>query len=212
MARYQSNVNMPEVKLSELIESGNALIYNNNGTVFKINPDAVEGRLIIDMPITKLGDMALADCDKLREVVLPDSLQTIGAGTFMGCKNLESIEIPDNIKNIGSNAFKGCDSLQDLHIGLNSQVNLADDKLPQAERLHLHTAEGEIVLNADQQKQLREEYEANKDSKEVGAEKAANKEEMKSLEDLVRAVSDKEEKEVEMAKAIDKGKDDAFEL
>lgn len=211
MARYKSNVDMPEVKLSELIESGDALMFNNNGTVFKINPDAVEGRLIIDMPINKLGDMALADCDKLREIVLPDSLQSIGAGTFMGCKNLESIEIPDSVKNIGSNAFKGCDSLQDLHIGLNSQVNLADDKLPQAERLHLHTAEGEIVLNADQQKSLREEYEANKD-KVAGAEKAANKEEMKSLEELARAVSDKEEKEIENTKAMDKGKDDAFEI
>lgn len=47
------------------------------------------------------------DCSSLVSVSLPNSLKTIGAGTFSGCKSLAEIIIPDSVTSIYSGAFSG---------------------------------------------------------------------------------------------------------
>ncbi|MDE6241399.1 MAG: leucine-rich repeat domain-containing protein [Anaeroplasmataceae bacterium] len=45
---------------------------------------------------------------RLKSVILPDSLETIGHNAFSGCTNLESIIIPDNVLAISQSCFSGC--------------------------------------------------------------------------------------------------------
>jgi hypothetical protein len=45
------------------------------------------------------------------KAILPEGLQTLGAGTFLGCPKLESIDIPNGIMEIKNSTFSGCRSL-----------------------------------------------------------------------------------------------------
>ena len=55
-------------------------------------------------------------CNTLEEVVLPQSLTTIGKYAFNGCTSLKTITIPDGVKVIGDNAFLGCTGLESASI------------------------------------------------------------------------------------------------
>lgn len=46
--------------------------------------------------------------DSIKEVVFPDSLQTIGPRAFNYCRGLTEVHIPDSVTEIGFEAFNGC--------------------------------------------------------------------------------------------------------
>ena len=56
------------------------------------------------------------------EIILPDSLTSIGPNAFSGCRSLEVINIPAKVRSIGESAFRGCSHLLkvDLPDGLTS--------------------------------------------------------------------------------------------
>ncbi|MBO5085740.1 MAG: leucine-rich repeat protein [Paludibacteraceae bacterium] len=63
--------------------------------------------------ITKLGDKSSYDgafegCSNLFEIVLPNTIDTIGDYAFYGCGKLSYINFPDNLIYIGSVAFEKC--------------------------------------------------------------------------------------------------------
>jgi hypothetical protein len=49
------------------------------------------------------------------EIIIPDSVASIGNCAFDGCKSLESIVIPDSVMYIEANAFKFCGRLKNIH-------------------------------------------------------------------------------------------------
>lgn len=51
-------------------------------------------------------------CSDLREVVIPNSVTTIGDGAFISCANLETLELPSGLTSIGKYAFNECSSLK----------------------------------------------------------------------------------------------------
>lgn len=55
--------------------------------------------------ITRIGDRAFADCDKLESVDLPSNLKTIGKEAFYRCGSLRSVTIPESVTSIGPHAF-----------------------------------------------------------------------------------------------------------
>ncbi len=55
--------------------------------------------------ITRIGDRAFADCDKLESVYLPRNLKTIGKEAFYRCGSLRSVTIPESVTSIGPHAF-----------------------------------------------------------------------------------------------------------
>ena len=58
-------------------------------------------------------------CDRmenLQSVVIPNSVASIGEGTFYGCSSLTSITIPNSVTSVGGRAFESCYSLTSITI------------------------------------------------------------------------------------------------
>lgn len=84
-------------------------------------------------------DGTFEGCDNLKEVILPNTVETIGSKAFFGCgsletvtmsdntkeirdkvfyccKNLTSITLPDGLESIGKGTFEFCESLEEIII------------------------------------------------------------------------------------------------
>lgn len=55
--------------------------------------------------VTAIGNYAFAECTRLSDVKLPDTLDTIGGGAFSDCTALEDIELPMGLLSVGQSAF-----------------------------------------------------------------------------------------------------------
>ena len=55
-------------------------------------------------------------CVNLKDIVLPDSVTSIGNNAFNGCKELANITIPDGVTSIENNTFSGCEKLKSITI------------------------------------------------------------------------------------------------
>ena len=64
-------------------------------------------------------DNAFSMCSSLAEVVIPNSVTSIGGGVFFKCTSLISIFIPDSVTRIGNGAFSYCETLINIVIPTN---------------------------------------------------------------------------------------------
>ena len=64
--------------------------------------------------VTQILDSAFSGCSKLKNVIFPQTLLTLGGGAYSGCSALTSVTFNSNLKTIGANAFEGCSSLSQL--------------------------------------------------------------------------------------------------
>lgn len=78
---------------------------------FKIPPT-----LTIPEGCVKVGVGAFYDCWKLREVIIPKSVEWIENSAFEYCKNLRDVVIPEGVVKIELYAFKGCQKLKEVVI------------------------------------------------------------------------------------------------
>ena len=62
-------------------------------------------------------------------VVIPDSVTSIGNYAFSDCRSLTSVTIPDGVKSIGDGAFSRCYSLLDAYILNPDCLTAEDDKV-----------------------------------------------------------------------------------
>lgn len=58
----------------------------------------------------------------IERIVLPDSIQKIGVGAFLGCSALTQIHLPENLKIIPERLFSGCIALQRLALPQSLEV------------------------------------------------------------------------------------------
>ena len=64
--------------------------------------------------VTQILDGAFSGCSKLKNVIFPQTLLTLGGGAYSGCSALTSVTFNSNLTTIGANAFEGCSSLSQL--------------------------------------------------------------------------------------------------
>ena len=46
-----------------------------------------------------------------KNLIIPDTITSIGSFAFMGCTNIQFVEIPFSVKSIGYMAFESCSEL-----------------------------------------------------------------------------------------------------
>lgn len=108
--------------------------------VLNIEDYAFEGIAIESLNILKcniIGEFAFANCKKLENIKMGDSLQLIsdfafhnnsalrfinitsriiGESSFMGCTSLNNVRLSDRIEKIGQAAFFGCSALKSINL------------------------------------------------------------------------------------------------
>lgn len=95
--------------------------HNDNGTLYFYEeyyngpeeltvPELVDGQ-----PVTALAPYCFAGCD-FTTVILPDTLERIGANAFDSCANLRGIFLPEGVTYIGAEAFYCCFALEAICI------------------------------------------------------------------------------------------------
>ena len=83
-------------------------IKNNTLTEYTGNME----RIVIPSGVTKIESYFCREPDKVKELVLPESLLEIGDCNFCDYTQLESICIPQSVQRIGKCAFSGCSNLR----------------------------------------------------------------------------------------------------
>lgn len=66
-------------------------------------------KVVLPGTLTTIGEVGTGvfqSCDKLKEILLPESLTVLGIGSFYGCRSLESINIPAGITRIEDDVFR----------------------------------------------------------------------------------------------------------
>ncbi|MFP6875077.1 MAG: leucine-rich repeat domain-containing protein [Verrucomicrobiales bacterium] len=66
--------------------------------------------------VTSIGHGTFRDCIKLTSIIIPDGVTSIEGSTFSHCSGLTSINIPDGVTSIGTSAFYLCESLTSITI------------------------------------------------------------------------------------------------
>lgn len=112
--RYSKQVN-PQYKnkIKKLIFLGDGVKLSNNDYHVYFNSFADEGEPygnieyidISSLNIEKLPNYLFNNCQKLKEVKLPDTIKTIEEGAFWCCFDLEKINLPSNLETIEYQAF-----------------------------------------------------------------------------------------------------------
>ena len=72
--------------------------------------------IVIPDSVTSIGFGAFLNCSSLSNIVIPDSVTSIGGAAFFTCGSLSSIVIPDSVTSIGNSVFRGCSSLSEIVI------------------------------------------------------------------------------------------------
>ncbi len=97
--------------LSYTITDGQAVITDCDQSVKSISiPATIEG-----YSVTAIEDYAFAYCYSLEEVIIPEGVKSIGLEAFYNCQSLKKVTLPVSIDTIEDYAFSGCYELSDVY-------------------------------------------------------------------------------------------------
>lgn len=79
-------------------------------------PEEIDG-----LPVRSIGAHAFERRESLREVTIPESVDTIRAFALYSCPNLEKITLYNTVKDYYDGVIRRCSSLRDIHLICRSQ-------------------------------------------------------------------------------------------
>lgn len=85
--------------------------------------DTALKQVVLPDTLTTLGEAAFSGCISLESIDLSSSLETIGDSAFFDCILLKEVIIPEGVSGIGANAFENCELITEITIP-NTVVNV----------------------------------------------------------------------------------------
>ena len=71
--------------------------------------------VVIPESVTSIGSYAFAYCSALKQFEFPKGIKTVTSSVLEGCTNLGEVKIPASVTTIGSDAFYGCKNLTAIY-------------------------------------------------------------------------------------------------
>ncbi len=135
---YQNGYDVEDAAYTQKNEKITSIVVSEGITELQIGAFAVLTKLenvILPSTLKYIGAGALAFCDSLTQIPLPEELEMIDnyqvggnyVGAFMNCHNLSSVTIPKNIKIIKERTFRECINLETLTFAEGSQCTKIGD-------------------------------------------------------------------------------------
>lgn len=100
------------------VEEGNTVYYSQNNAIYdKKTRVLIRGCKATSIPegVVEIGDGAFAAA-RLKSIVLPKSIKTIGVQAFSSNYDLRDLYIPASVEKIGQIAFSSCDNLMSITV------------------------------------------------------------------------------------------------
>ena len=97
--------------------SRNKLLLTKDAAIVVVG---VNGEVIIPESVTSIGNYAFYYFNGLKSVKIPDSVTSIGNYGFYGCSGLTSVMIPDSVRSIDATAFLYCSGMTEFIVGENN--------------------------------------------------------------------------------------------
>ena len=72
--------------------------------------------LVVPNSVTSIGNYSFKGCSSLTSATIPNSVTEIGISTFSGCTSLSSVSLPDNLTKISDGMFTNCSNLASIII------------------------------------------------------------------------------------------------
>ena len=88
---------------------------DENGVLTGVNLHGAT-EVVIPDSVTSIGNWAFYNCSGLTSVTIGNSVTSIGNYAFAGCSSLTSVTIPDSVTSIGVGAFSNCSSVRGVTV------------------------------------------------------------------------------------------------
>ena len=100
-----------------------------------------------------MGTLLECPAGKSGVYTIPMGVTNIGDNAFRYCKNLENIIIPDSVTSIGNYVLDDCDSLTDIYYGGTetewNQISRGDSAIPSSVTIHYNSESTTTTTNTD---------------------------------------------------------------
>ena len=87
-----------------------------SGPVYNPIGSSIIETIVLPDSVTTIGTGSFYHWTSLKNITIPDSVTSIGGSAFSGCSSLTNITIPDQVTELSSYAFSGCTSLTNITI------------------------------------------------------------------------------------------------
>ena len=94
----------------------NGILFSENKKTLHYFPSDRTGSYTVPYGVTSISDGAFSSSE-LFQIILPDTVETIGEYAFSGCMALTNIHLPSDLREIGKAAFFSCSNLQTVTFG-----------------------------------------------------------------------------------------------
>ena len=104
-------VELRRIIIPSTVKEIKANAFNGNSQVEEVVIETKNGK-----GVTTIGDFAFANCTKLKQMQMPDTVSEIGKSLFFGCSSLENVKISKNITEIAYQMFHTCSLLTEIEV------------------------------------------------------------------------------------------------